>query len=347
MNVPFDRTAVRKILLIKLRAVGDVLLSTIVTKNVRAAFPAARIDFLTEPPALDILRGNPNIDGALVYDLKVKSPLAYIMDVRASSYDLVIDLFGNPRTALLTRLSGSRYRVGFDFRGRSYAYNIVVQPRGDRVHNSQFNLDAIEKLGIPIIDRSLQFPLTAADEDYVDRFLPRAEFAGTLLVGLITAGGWYTKRWGLERFAELADRLAVSHGARVVLPWGPGQKEEVEKVQAFAKKPILVPPPTNLRQLGALLKRCSFVVSNDSGPMHIAAAVGTPVLGIYGPTNPDLQGPYGDSHIIVREGGLDCLGCNLTTCPIGHPCMVNLAVESVMNGVERLMTKNRITTNPR
>ncbi len=162
MNVPFDRTAVRKILLIKLRAVGDVLLSTIVTKNVRAAFPAARIDFLTEPPALDILRGNPNIDGALVYDLKVKSPLAYIMDVRASSYDLVIDLFGNPRTALLTRLSGSRYRVGYDFRGRSYAYNIVVQPRGDRVHNTQFNLDAIESLGIPIIDRSLQFPLTAA-----------------------------------------------------------------------------------------------------------------------------------------------------------------------------------------
>ncbi len=347
MNVPFDRTAVRTILLIKLRAVGDVLLSTIVIKNVRAAFPAARIDFLTEPPARDIVQGNPGIDRTIVYDLKVKSPLAYIMDLRASSYDLVIDLFGNPRTALLTRLSAARYRVGFNFRGRSYAYNIVGQPRGDRVHNTQFNLDAIELIGIPIIDRSLHLPITAADEEYVDRFLPRAEYAGSMLVGLNTGGGWYTKRWSLERFAGLADRLVLKYGARIVLPWGPGQKEEVEKVQSLAEKTVLIPPQTNLRQLGALLKRCSFVVSNDSGPMHIAAAVGTPVLGIYGPTNPDLQGPYGENHIIVREEGLDCLGCNLTTCPIGHPCMVNLSVESVMNGVERLMTRNRIATNPR
>jgi heptosyltransferase-3 len=347
MKGSFDRTGVRKILLVKLRAVGDVLLSTIVIKNVRAAFPAARIDFLTEPPALDIVRGNPDIDGAIVYDLKVKSPLAYLMDVRASSYDLVIDLFGNPRTALLTRLSAARHRVGFNFRGRSYAYNIVVPPRGDRVHNTQFNLDAIEMLGIPIIDRSLHLPMTAADEEYVDRFLPRSEYAGTMLVGLNTGGGWYTKRWSLERFAELAHRLVASYGARIVLPWGPGQKEEVEKVQSLAGRAVLIPPPTNLRQLGALLKRCTFVVSNDSGPMHIAAAVGTPVLGIYGPTNPDLQGPYGENHIIVREEGLDCLACNLTTCPIGHPCMVNLTVESVMHGVERLITRNRIRTNPR
>jgi len=346
MNVPFDRTAVRKILLIKLRAVGDVLLSTIVTKNVRAAFPEGRIDFLTEPPAIDIVRGNPHINEALVYDRKAKSPLAHIMEIRSSSYDLVIDLFGNPRTALLTRLSGARYRVGFDFRGRSYAYNIVVQPRGDRVHNTQFNLDAIESLGIPIVDRSLHFPLGAADEEYVDQFLPRTGSAGTMLVGINTSGGWYTKRWGVERFAELADRLAGNFGASIVLPWGPGQREEVEKVQALAKSHLHVPPPTNLRQLGALLKRCTFVVSNDSGPMHIAAAVGTPVLGIYGPTNPLLQGPYGENHVIVREEGLDCLGCNLTACPIGHPCMLNLTVESVMKGVERLLARNQITVNP-
>ena len=104
----------------------------------------------------------------------------------------------------------------------------------------------------------------------------------------------------------------------------------------------VIPPPTTLPQLGVLLKKCAFIVSNDSGPMHIAAAVGTPVLGIFGPTNPLLQGPYGESHLVVRREGLDCLGCNLTSCPIGHPCMKDLTVEMVMEGVDRLIARNRI-----
>jgi ADP-heptose:LPS heptosyltransferase len=103
-----------------------------------------------------------------------------------------------------------------------------------------------------------------------------------------------------------------------------------------------IPPATTLRQLGALLKKCSIVVSNDSGPLHIAAALGTPVLGIYGPTDPLLQGPFGDNHVVVRNEGLDCLGCNLTSCPIGHPCMLGLSVETVLQGVRQLLAKNRI-----
>ena len=109
------------------------------------------------------------------------------------------------------------------------------------------------------------------------------------------------------------------------------------------KSAAFIPPPTTLRQLGALLKRCSIVVTNDSGPMHIAAAVGTPVLGIYGPTDPLLQGPCGENNVVVRNEGLNCLGCNLTVCPIGHPCMLGLGVETVLQGVRVLLARNRIT----
>jgi ADP-heptose:LPS heptosyltransferase len=163
------------------------------------------------------------------------------------------------------------------------------------------------------------------------------------LVALSAGGGWYTKRWDIDRFAALADRLVERFGAGIVLPWGPGQLPEVEKLARMMVHPSLIPPPTTLLQLGALFRRCAFVVSNDSGPMHIAAAVGTPVVGIYGPTNPLLQGPYGGNHVVVRREGLECLGCNLTRCPIGHLCMKELTVDAVWRAVEEVLEKNHLS----
>jgi len=107
-------------------------------------------------------------------------------------------------------------------------------------------------------------------------------------------------------------------------------------------QPAFIPPPTTLKQLGALLKRCLFVVSNDTAPMHLAAVLGVPTLGIFGPTNPYLQGPIGEQSSWVRLDGLECLGCNLTACPIGHICMERLSVEAVLNAVEKLLRKNQI-----
>jgi heptosyltransferase-3 len=345
--VAIDVQRVHSILVIKLRAIGDVLLSTVVAKNLRRAFPDARIDYLTEPPSNEILKNNPHINSTLIYDRSAMTGIDLIRLVRRRKYDLVIDLFGNPRTALVTRLSGAMFRVGYRFRWRTYAYNMVVEPRGAEVHNTQFNLDALEVIGVDIQDRNLYFHLTSDDEKFVEEFISRFPLHGKLLVGLNAGGGWYTKRWGLDRFAALGDRLVQEFGADIVLMWGPGQREEVEKVQSLMKSHALIPPATTLTQLGALLKRCSLVVSNDSGPMHIAAAVGTPIVGIYGPTNPQLQGPYGDKHVVVRNEAVPCLGCNYTQCPIEHPCMRELDVEAVFRGVETLMRRNKISPERR
>ncbi len=335
---------VQRILVIKLRAVGDVILSTIVTKNLRLAYPDARIHYLTERPSLDVVKGNPYVDDVLVYDRKTMSGLDLIRAVRRGRYDTVIDLFGNPRTALVTRLSGAERRVGFRFRGRAYAYNLPVEPRGNKVHNTQFNLDALAPLGIEVKDRRIHFAFGDEDLRFVESFLPPPFTPGSLVVCINTGGGWYTKRWGLDRFAVLADRLVEEFKAQIVLPWGPGQLPDVEEIQRRMSRSAFIPPATTLRQLGALLSRCSIVVTNDSGPMHIAAAVGTPVLGIYGPTDPALQGPYGVPYLVVRNEELDCLGCNLTVCPIGHPCMLGLSVDTVMQGFRQLLTQTRMTT---
>jgi heptosyltransferase III len=337
-----DPAVIRNILVIKLRAVGDVLLSTIVTRNLRLAFPDARIDYLTEPPSVDVLRGNGFITSIQVHDRTRMTGLALVCHIRRQKYDLVIDLFGNPRTALITRCSGARYRVGYRFRGRTYAYNILAEPRGALVHNTQFNLDALDAIEIPIRDRNIYFPLDAEDFAYVDDFLNKAKAGNRQLVGVNTGGGWYTKRWGLDRFAELADRMIDEYGATIVLTWGPGQLPDVGTIQSHMKHKALIPPATTLKQLGALLKRCAWIVSNDSGPMHIAAAVGTPVLGIYGPTRAQLQGPFGEKHVTIAKQGLDCLGCNYTKCPIGHPCMLELSVDEVMTAVRQLVKKNAL-----
>jgi heptosyltransferase-3 len=340
--VTIDRSTVRRILVIKLRAIGDVLLSTVVTKNLRLAFPDAQIEFMTEPASVEVLRGSPFINGIQVHDRRKLTGRRLLLHIRRQKYDLVIDLFGNPRTALITRLSGARYRVGYRFRGRTYAYNIIASPRGDTVHNTQFNLDALEAIGVAIQDRNVYFQFTPEDARAIDASLALAGLGDARLVAINTGGGWYTKRWGLDHYAQLADWIADEYNATIVLPWGPGEKPDAETIHVMMKHKPFIPPSTTLKQLGALLNRCALMVTNDSGPMHIAAAVGTPVLGIYGPTNPILQGPVGEHHKIVRNEGLSCLGCNYTSCPIGHPCMRELSVNTVKEAVRSLVARNRL-----
>jgi lipopolysaccharide heptosyltransferase II len=338
MPPPFpDLASIRKILVIKLRAIGDVVLSTVVTQNLRVAFPAAVIHYLTEQPSHDVIRLNPFLDGGLVYNRNTMSGLDLIRLVRKGSYDLVIDLFGNPRTALVTRLSRARVRAGFRFRGRAYAYNVVVEPRGDRVHNTQFNLDALEALGIPIVDRSLHLSIAPEDDTRMGAYLERTMAPERKIVCLNPGGGWYTKRWGIERFAELGDRLVEEVGAAILLAWGPGEEKDVHDLARRMKHAPCIPPATSLTELAALLKRCALMITNDSGPMHVAAAVGTPVVGIYGPTNPLLQGPYGPQNVVVRREGLACLGCNRTTCDIGLRCMVELEVGPILEQAKRIL----------
>ncbi len=340
-----DSTGVKKILVIKLRAIGDVLLSTIVLRNLRHHFPGAQIDFLTEPPSREVLEGNPVINDLLIFDRANDNAIALLWKLRNRSYDLVIDLFGNPRTALMTYFSRATYRVGYDFRGRRYAYNIIVRPRGGEIHNTEFNLDALRALDLEIVDRKIPFSISERDEDYAARFVDLERLDGQLIIGLNPSGSWYTKRWGLKSFARLGDSLVGSFKAKALILWGPGELQDARAIQGMMRRPSIIPPRTTLKQLGALLKRCSLVVSNDAGPMHLAAILGVPTLGIYGPTNPHLQGPLNEKSSWVRLEGLECLGCNLTSCPIGHVCMALLSVDTVLDATRRILEKNRIATS--
>ncbi len=338
------KQSVRRLLVIKLRAVGDVVLSTIVLKNLRERFPGTTITFLTEPAGASILQGNPFIDKVLVHDRASMTGWRLIREVRRQRFDLVIDLFGNPRTALVTRLSGARVRVGFDFRGRAYAYNVLVAPRGHTVHNTQFNLDALTALGIPTEDRDLHIVPSEQDRRSAEKYWEKENLSGKKVIALNGGGGWSSKRWPLGSFAELAERVRTSLDAVPLLIWGPGEEIIVEEILRKMRVKPLVAPSTTLLELASFLVRCALLVSNDSGPMHIGAAMGIPVLGIFGPTLPQLQGPYGKNTATVRQESLECLGCNLTRCPIGNPCMNTLTVDSVYAAAEQLLSVPRFSS---
>lgn len=331
---------VSSVLLIKLRAIGDVLLSTPVIENLKKSFPHLAVDILCEEFAADVVRGNPFVGSILTFNKKSGSSLGLIRLVRSRKYDVVIDLFGNPRTALVTWLSGAPHRIGFPFRGRKYAYNHLVIPRGGEVHNIDFNLDVLRKFDVPITTSDPLFPIDALSEQRAQEWISREHLYGRNLIGVNPSGGWGTKKWPLDSYARLVTALAQEEGSSVVLFWGPGEYDDVKSILAKISVPVHVIPPTSLKEMAAILKRCAYLISNDSGPMHIAASLGVPTLGIYGPTDPRLQGPYGNRNAWVRHESLDCLACNLTRCPIGNVCMKDLTVDNVFAAFQNLKKKN-------
>ncbi len=346
------RPTVSRILVIKLRAIGDVVLATAVLPNLRKAFPEAEIHFLTEKPSLPVLEGNPFVDRT---DIVPADPWSrsgntsswaeffqFIKRLRRARYDLVFDLFGNPRSAWLTAWSGAGIRVGFDFRGRRFAYNRVAEPRGGRVHEVEFNLDALRRIGVPVIDSRPLFPLGPGEVESAGQWLSKNKIRAGKLAALHVWGSWPAKRWGLDAFARLGDALVHDRGFEVVLLWGPGEKRYAETVRDRMRRPCILAPELTLKGLGALLARCALVVANDSGPMHISAAVGTPTVGIFGPTHWRLQGPYGEKNVPVFKKGMECLGCNRLEC--GDPrCMETLGVEEVLEAVDRALKRKNVT----
>lgn len=317
------------------------MLSTPVIQNLHEHFPEAQIDFLVDEFASGVIAGNPWITEVITFNREKDSSAGTILRVRKRRYDLVIDLFSNPRSAIITGLSGAGIRVGYPFRWRKYAYNILVPPRGGEVHNVDFNLDALRRLGIPVHHFRPLFPINDEATQFASKWIGANQLDGKLIVGMNPSGGWYTKRWGLDHYAHLGDVIAEKYHASIVLLWGPGEEEDVRSIQRKMKSSARIIPRTSLIELGAIIRHCAYVVSNDSGPMHIAAALDVPTLGIFGPTNPYLQGPYGKIHRWIRNEGIECLACNLTSCPIGNICMTQLETSRVMEAFDGLVLESK------
>jgi ADP-heptose:LPS heptosyltransferase len=277
----------RRILLIRLEHVGDVLMTTPAILALRRRFPRAAIDVLVRDFTAPILKQNRNISKVIIWNAPWLSKLGkreswlsvprMIGLLRKQKYDLAIDFHGDPRNIILASLV-ARYRVGFGARGLGFLLNRVV-PYGCR-HAIDRSLSLVKALGADGRDRTMELAVSGADA----RFAKRALTSGVRWACIAPGSGRAEKNWLPERWAAVADRLIERRKVRVVFTGSKNEAFLVEKIVQQMKHPeqtLSLCGRTNLPQLAAILKRCSLVLCPDSGTMHIARAVGTPLVGLF------------------------------------------------------------------
>lgn len=342
-----DKARIKKILVVKLRGIGDVILSTVVIDNLRADFPNAQIDYLVEYPSYSCLYGLKELDQVLIFDrYNFWKKVSIIRKIRKSNYDLVIDFFTNPSTAIVTFLSGAKYRVGFPYRGRTYAYNLFGPSERGKYHAAQLHLETLKLLGLKSDLANLHFNISQKALDVAEKYFKRNFSENDLVIGICPTGGWASKKCDPEKFAEIAEAVQTKFNAKILILWGNSDEDDAKKIHSLLKEKSFLAPNTSIQEMAAMISRCSILIANDSGPMHISTAVGTPVLSIHGPTSPRLQGPFGAKHEWLNLSELDCIECNLLVCPKNHECFRDLPIERVLSKVESLFSKNKIVVIP-
>ena len=331
--------APRNILVIKLRYLGDVLLATPTLHALKAAYPMARLTALVNRGTEEILIGNPDVDHILSLERgTIVEQCRFVADVRHRRFDMVVDLTDGDRAALLTRISGAPIRIGFNAEQRwtGRCYTTVVHGEAG-AHRIERDLAALTPLKIPATDRIPRLWLTNEDEARADALLAKVAVRSDQPLVVIQPGARYWfKAWPTERFAELADRLTERFGCQVAVGGSYQEVELTKLVMKQAKSPLItIAGLSPIRTLAALLKRAVLFVGNDSGAMHIATAVGTPVVALFGPSNPAEWGPRGGPAEVIYKG-LDCRVCFHPTCQRGEQnCMKLITVDEVMHAAVR------------
>jgi lipopolysaccharide heptosyltransferase II len=331
---------IKKILLIKPRGIGDIVLSTIVLDNLNKKFPSAEIHYLTETFAKDALANNPLVSKVHTFE-KSEFVLKVAARLRKEKYDLIIDLWSNPRSAQITFLIHAKYRVGFSYWGRKYAYNILGTSEKGEHHTAEHNLELLKAIGIEITSKRIHFYVSKGDDNWAKEYMKNNLPAGKKILGVLPSGGWASKRCDANKWVEICKAIKKKYDDIVFLIlWGPGDESDAEFIKNNLGDEAVLGHETNIGKLSALIKNCDLVIANDSGPMHISAALGVPTLGIFGPTNPKAHGPYSPNSDYIIKEDLHCIICNKLVCPYKHECMTQLPVEMVLAKVERIVSKS-------
>jgi lipopolysaccharide heptosyltransferase I len=375
-----------KILLIKLSAVGDVVHTIPVLNKLRRRFPKAQLDWLVTPAIGELLRHHPAITNVIDFTREVRAaPLGlgglsnltqYVrLGARlcATRYDLVVDMHGQFRTAVLALASGAPVRIGFDRpRGRVWKQSARQFPAQTRKHAWQGAREGswlaythaipVPTLERHAVDRYLDVgPLLGLDEHPADFFLPIPQQARERVAGLlidhriaqarliVMAPGtvWETKQWRREGFAEVARHFS-QRGFAVALIGSARERAVCDEVAALAPGVVNLGGSTTLSEVAALIRRATICLTNDSGPMHLAVALERPVVSIFGSTDPIWIGPYGREGAVL-QAELACSPCylrQLSRCAHDHACMKAISPGAVIARMEHMLSKQASGAGP-
>jgi heptosyltransferase I len=366
----------RNILLIKLSAVGDVVHTVPVLNKLRRRYPAAQLDWLVTPAIAELLGHHPAIDRIIEFKRDARSApwrLAPLVDygrlaasLRRNRYDLVVDMHGQLRTALLTLATGAAVRIGFD-RPRAEVWNASTRqfPEQARKHAWQgaregswlaythhipvptLELHAVDRylnigplLGLDAGEADFSFAIPQEADARIDALLDYYEIAKSKLLVMGPGTIWETKQWRSDAFAEVA-RHFLQAGFAVILIGSEREAPVCAQVAALAPGVVNLAGETTLSELAALVRRATICLTNDSGPMHLAVALERPVVSVFGPTDPIWIGPY-RREAAVLQAPLPCSPCylrQLSRCMHGHACMQEISAAAVIERIDGILAK--------
>ena len=353
-----------RVLLIRLRLIGDVVLSTPVIRALRRGFPDASLAYLVEREAAPVVAGNPHLDEVIVVE-RTRGTARLAQDVRLAwalrrrRFDVVIDMHGGPRSSWLTFATGARQRIGYAMPGRHWMYTRTVPRARDlRPRHSVLNqwdlLHAVEGWAPedPEEARDAVEMLTdpPADQRIAERLARAGVTDGDELVLVHVSANNVFRRWPEEAFVELVAGLATnSPRRRLVLSSGPSDREAAGRIAAGARERlgaasaprVLDFGEFSLAELRALIGRSRLFIGGDTGPLHVAATTATPVVAIYGPTLPSRSRPWRDPAIAtaaVERTGLPCRPCDQRVCAPGdYRCLTTIEPQMVLDAAERAL----------
>ena len=354
---------VSRLLLVRLRQIGDVVFTTPAVRALRQRFAGAHISYLVEPPAAPVVANNPYIDEVIIAPRVaglngLRADAALIGRLRARPYDIAIDFHGGPRASLLTWLSGSRVRIGYATAGRGWMYTRRVgRPRELRARHSvenQWDLLAPLDIASPGPEAfPVEMPVAPGDATAVDERLARAGVprGGRVIVMHVTAGNPF-RQWPIASFAAVAAELAASDGRhRVVITSGPSDRDAAARVITEARARLAVElrdrvlacGDFSLAELRALVDRAALYVGGDSGPLHVAATSHVPIVGLYGPTLPARSAPWRAADWpaeSIEIHGLPCRPCDQRSCTPGDfRCLTWIQPQQVIVGARRALAR--------
>jgi len=330
-----------RILIMKLGAIGDVVLAVPSFRAIRKRFPKSHVTLLVGRDSFELVQYSPYLNDIVVYDPKRKDKrgsrrLQLASELRRRGFDQVIDLQNNRTSQLLSYLSLAPKRFGFDRGPFRFFINMKMKDPGPMApveHQGKL----LSLLGIEKLDPHLELWPQPKDEAYIEGLLQQEWLAGNeSLIGVNLGGSprWETKRWPVAYMAELCDRLAQDK-IRVVLTGTERERDLAQKLLSrVSAKPIVAIGRTNLTQLASLIRRCRAFVTVDSAPLHLAASVNTPVIALFGPTDPKRHFPPTEKGIVLNKK-VKCHPCYRRRCPIGLICMTQITPQEVYREVKR------------
>ncbi|MFH1594358.1 MAG: lipopolysaccharide heptosyltransferase II [Candidatus Omnitrophota bacterium] len=337
-----------RILLTRTDRIGDVVLSTPAIKAVRDKYPDAYIAFMVRPYARDVVEGNPYIDEVIIYDKygehkNLLNTVLFAISLRKKRFDLAIMLHPTNRAHMIAFAAGISRRVGYDKKLSFLLTERVPHLKQEgKKHESEYTLDLLETIGIRAKGRELFLPLNDRDIKNIENTLSEYHLGReALLIAVNPGASCPSKRWRPESFAKVCDGLAEKYKARIIIAADASNSRFADILAGKMRyEPVNLAGKTTVGELAALLSKCDLFISNDSGPVHIACAIGTPTISIFGRGDPGLSserwGPIGkETRVFHKDVGCDpCLAHN---CKIGFKCLEAITPEEVLSAAEELL----------